>query len=44
MAKQAVREGQVERARMALRRRAYQNGLIEKTDQQLATLQELVCL
>jgi len=34
----------MERARLALRQRAYQNGLIEKTDQQLATLQDLVRL
>lgn len=44
IARQAVREGHMERARLALRQRAYQNGLIEKTDQQLATLQELVRL
>lgn len=42
IAKEAVRKGQTERARMALRRRAYQTGLIQKTDQQLATLQDLV--
>lgn len=30
------------RAKLALQRRAYQRSLIEKTDQQLATLQELV--
>lgn len=30
------------RAKLALQRRAYQRGLVEKTDQQLATLQELV--
>ena len=39
-----MREGHIERARLALRQRAYQNGLIEKTDQQLATLQDLVRL
>ncbi|SHO79361.1 Similar to S.cerevisiae protein VPS20 (Myristoylated subunit of the ESCRT-III complex) [Malassezia sympodialis ATCC 42132] len=41
-AREALRSGYKERARLALRRRAYQQGLIEKTDQQLATLQELV--
>ena len=44
LARQALREGNKDRARLALRRRAYQQGLIDKTDQQLATLQELVCL
>ncbi|KOS13360.1 vps20-vaculolar protein sorting [Malassezia pachydermatis] len=42
LARQALREGNKDRARLALRRRAYQQGLIDKTDQQLATLQELV--
>lgn len=41
-AREALRAGHKDRARLALRRRAYQQGLIEKTDQQLATLQELV--
>ena len=39
-----MRASQTERARMALRRRAYQRGLVQKTDQQRATLQELVRL
>ncbi|WFD31850.1 Vacuolar protein sorting-associated protein 20 [Malassezia sp. CBS 17886] len=42
LARQALARGDKVRARLALRQRAYQRGLIEKTDQQLATLQELV--
>ncbi|WFD43129.1 Vacuolar protein sorting-associated protein 20 [Malassezia psittaci] len=42
IARDALATGQRSRAKLALQRRAYQRGLIEKTDQQLSTLQELV--
>ena len=42
LAKEALRRGDKRRARLALQQRAYQHGLITKTDTQLATLQELV--
>ncbi|WFD38661.1 Vacuolar protein sorting-associated protein 20 [Malassezia japonica] len=42
IARDAVARGDKMRAKVALQRRAYQRGLIEKTDQQLATLQGLV--
>ena len=42
IAREALRAGDKDRARLALRRRAYQQGLIRKTDEQIATLQELV--
>ncbi|PWN40183.1 hypothetical protein IE81DRAFT_325837 [Ceraceosorus guamensis] len=42
LAKQALQKGDKERARTALRRRKWQQGMIEKTDGQLETLQGLV--
>ncbi|WFC99040.1 Vacuolar protein sorting-associated protein 20 [Malassezia yamatoensis] len=42
IAREALASGQRSRAKLALQRRTYQRGLIEKTDQQLSTLQELV--
>lgn len=42
LAKEALKRGDKQRARLALQQRAYQRGLVTKTDTQLATLQELV--
>lgn len=42
LAKEALKRGDKQRARLALQQRAYQKGLVTKTDTQLATLQELV--
>ncbi|ORY74850.1 Snf7 family [Protomyces lactucae-debilis] len=41
IAKTCLAKGQKEKAMLALRQRKYQEGLLEKTDQQLATLEQL---
>lgn len=42
VAKECLRVGQKDRALLALRRRKYQESLLQKTDSQLANLEELV--
>lgn len=41
-AKEALQNGNKQRALLALRRRKYQESLLTQTDKQLATLQDLV--
>lgn len=42
MAKESLRKGEKEKARRALRRRKYQESLLQQTDGQLETLEQLV--
>ena len=44
IAKAHLANGQKERAVIALRRRKYQQGLLLKTDSELETLEQLVCV
>lgn len=43
-AKEALQNGNKQRALLALRRRKYQESLLTQTDKQLATLQDLVSI
>lgn len=43
IAKAQLANGQKDRALIALRRRKYQQSLLTKTDEQLVTLEQLVC-
>lgn len=43
IAKECLAKGDKSRALLALRKKKYQEKLLSQTDQQLATLEELVC-
>lgn len=43
IAKECLAKGDKQRALLALRKKKYQENLLVQTDQQLATLEELVC-
>ena len=44
VARQCLTKGDKKRALLALRQKKYQEGLLEKTDDQLAILEQLVCV